>query len=32
MVHNAIVPGIKTERFLLRQIKLDDLDEWTHLK
>ena len=26
------VPEIETDRFLLRQIKLDDLDEWTRLK
>ncbi len=27
-----VVPEIETERFLIRQIKLDDLDEWTRLK
>ncbi len=31
-MNKNVVPEIETDRFLLRQIMLDDLDEWTRIK
>lgn len=32
MTNEMVMPQIETERFLLRQIAHDDLDEWAHIK